>query len=131
MTIGPLAKASEVDAQTIRFYERQGLLEKPERSVSNYRVYGDDAVARLRFIRRAKGVGFSLNDIKILLSMADGKLRRCADVRDFAETRLTKIRAQIKDLCAVENTLSALVQQCSRSARITECPIFEALSEER
>lgn len=129
MTIGQLAKKSNINAQTIRYYERLGLLAKPRRTESNYRVYDVDAIARLMFIRRAKEIGFSLNDIKVLLGMADGKVWRCTDVREFAEIRLSKIRTQIADLKAMEKTLSNLVSQCAMSDKITECPILETLSE--
>ena len=129
MTIGQLAKKSNTDAQTIRFYEREGLIQEPSRTDSNYRVYEEDAIPRLSFIKRAKEIGFSLNDIKVLLGMADGKVRRCSEVREFAETRLTKIRSQISDLKAMEKTLSNLVSQCASSKKITDCPILETLSE--
>lgn len=131
MTIGKLAERTNTDAQTIRFYERQGLLPQPQRTDSNYRVYDANAVMRLKFIRRAKEIGFSLNDIKALLEMADGKVRRCSVFRKFAETRLTKIRDQISDLKAMEKTLSDLVDRCARSEKITECPILETLSDKR
>ncbi len=129
MTIGRLAIESSTDAQTIRYYERLGLLPRPMRTESNYRVYDEGAITRLMFIRRAKEIGFSLNDIKVLLDMSDGKQRRCSDVRAFAASRLAKIRVQIADLHAMEKTLSNLVDQCARSDRITKCPILETLSQ--
>lgn len=128
MKIGQLAEETATDTQTIRYYERLGLLPQPRRTVSNYRMYDNDTVPRLLFIKRAKEIGFSLNDIKALLEMADGKVRRCSVVRGFAETRLTKIRRQILDLRAIEKTLSSLVNQCTVSEKITECPILETLS---
>ena len=130
MTIGQLAYQSNTEAQTIRYYERQRLLAEPERTESNYRVYNYDAIERLTFIKRAKEIGFSLGDIKVLLGMADGKVHRCSDVREFAETRLTKIRSQIADLKSMEKILSKLVGQCSRSDTIVECPILETLTDE-
>lgn len=131
MTIGQLAQEANTDAQTIRYYERQGLIAKPERTESNYRVYEYDSIARLTFIRRAKEIGFSLNDIKVLLGMADGHVRRCDDVRAFAETRLTKIRSQLADLKAMEKMLANLVKQCSQADRIEDCPILETLAEDK
>lgn len=131
MTIGQLATESATDAQTIRFYERFGLLTPPKRTESNYRLYDNAAAERLRFIRRAKEIGFSLNDIKALLRMADGKFRRCEEVRTFAETKLAKIRSQITDLKSIEKTLSVLVRQCSRAGKITDCPIIETLTKGR
>ncbi len=118
MTIGQLANESNTDAQTIRYYERQGLIAEPIRTKSNYRVYDSCAITRLNFIKRAKEIGFSLNDIKVLFGMADGKLRHCSDVQEFAETRLAKIHSQITDLKAMEKTLSNLVKQCASSDKI-------------
>lgn len=129
ITIGQLAEETATDTQTIRYYERLGLLPQPRRTVSNYRMYDNDTVPRLLFIKRAKEIGFSLNDIKVLLGMADGKVRRCSEVREFAETRLTKIRGQIADLKAMEMTLSNLVRQCALADKIDGCPILETLIE--
>ena len=127
MTIGVLAQKSETDAQTIRYYERLGLMSKPERTESNYRVYNEDAVSRLHFIKRAKEIGFSLNDIKVLLGMVDGEVRRCDEVRDFAETRLDKIQTQIRNLRSMERTLSNLVSQCVNLKTLKDCPILDEL----
>jgi len=129
MTIGQLASTSNTTAQTIRYYEQQELLDKPKRTESNYRVYDYDTIKRLTFIKRAKKIGFSLNDIKVLLGMADGSVRRCSEVQHFAETRLKRIRSQIDDLQSMEKTLSHLVEQCTRSNKIAECPIIETLTE--
>jgi len=129
MTIGQLAQKSNMDSQTIRYYEHQGLMMKPDRTESNYRVYDDEAIERLAFINRAKQIGFSLNDIKTLLGLADGKVTQCDDVREFAETRLSKIQSQISDLKAMEKILSKLVRQCATSEEISECPILETLTE--
>ena len=127
MTIGVLSKKSETDAQTIRYYERLGLMSNPERTESNYRLYNESAVFRLRFIKRAKETGFSLNDIKILLGMADGKVRRCKEVREFATTRLDKIQTQIRNLRSMERTLSNLVSQCVNLKTLKDCPILDEL----
>jgi Hg(II)-responsive transcriptional regulator len=131
MMIGQLAQKTNTDVQTIRYYERQGLIAEPQRTVSNYRVYDNNAIARLTFIRRAKDIGFSLNDIKVLLKLADGEVRRCVDIKEFAETRLAKIRLQISDLKTMERTLLNLVNQCAHSDKINECPILELLSGNR
>ena len=127
MTIGVLSQKSETDAQTIRYYERLGLMSKPERTEANYRVYNEDAVFRLRFINRAKEIGFSLNDIKVLLGMADGKVRGCDEVREFAATRLDKIQTQIRNLKSMERTLSNLVSQCVNLKTLKDCPILDEL----
>ena len=128
MTIGQLADQTNTEAQTIRFYEKQGLLEKPERTDSNYRLYRSGAISRLQFIKRAKEIGFSLTDIKILFGMVDGKMRKCSEVQEFAETRLSKIRSQIADLTLMEKAILELVNQCSTSDNISECPILETLT---
>ena len=122
MTIGQLAHESHTEAQTIRYYERIGLLPKPTRTASNYRVYDNGTIRRLQFIGRAKEIGFSLNDIMILLGMADGKVRQCAEVKEFAETRLGKIRSQ--------SALAGLVEQCAVSSKISDCPILESLTDD-
>lgn len=129
MTIGQLAKKTATDAQTIRYYERLGLLPHPRRTESNYRVYAKDAVAHLTFIKRAKEIGFSLTDIKVLLDISEGKFRRCSEVQQFAEIRLAKIRNRISDLKIMENALSNLVRQCALSDQIDDCPILKTLSE--
>lgn len=131
MTIGQLAQKSDTDPQTVRYYERQGLIAKPIRTTSNYRLYDLDTIDRLTFIKRAKEIGFSLRDIKKLLEMADGEVITCSEVKEFAETRLTKIHSQLSGLKAMEKTLSNLVKQCENSDKISECPILETLSNKK
>lgn len=128
MRTSELAKAANIDSQTIRYYEKIGILGKPDRTESNYRNYDDSAIVRLKFIKRAKEIGFSLNDIKVLLDMSDGKITRCDQVREFAETRLMKIRNQIKHLKAIEKGLADLVKQCRFRKNIIECPIMKSLT---
>jgi MerR family mercuric resistance operon transcriptional regulator len=129
MTIGQLAQRSDTAIQTIRYYGRVGLLTPIRRTESNYRVYDPEAIRRLEFIRRAKDIGFSLNDIKALLAMADGTVRRCHEVREFSESRLAKTRSQISRLKAMEKVLAELIDQCATSENITDCPILESLIE--
>ncbi len=129
MTIGQLARQVKTESQTIRYYERIGLLAPPRRTESNYRLYDFEAARRLSFIRRAKDIGFSLSDIKVLLAMADGSVRQCSEVNQFARSRLTKIRSQIFHLKSMEQTLVNLVDQCSASETLSECPILETLTE--
>lgn len=128
MTIGELARKSGVEAQTIRYYERIGLIAQPPRTASNYRMYGESVIQRMTFIKRSKQIGFTLSDIKVLLAMSDRKIRRCRDVREFADTRLKKVRGQIAHLKLIEKVLSALVEQCSQSEQLDECPIMESLT---
>lgn len=129
MTIGQLSKSTGIDSQTIRYYERIGVLEIPDRTESNYRDYNPSFVTKLNFINRAKNIGFTLNDIKILLDLANGNLNSCAEVRIFAQSRLGKIREQILHLQAMEQTLMQLVDQCRSNEPISECPILESLTE--
>ena len=127
LTIGKLAKAAEVDNQTVRYYERIGLLPEPSRTSSGYRVYEHAAVGRLRFIRQAKAVGFTLKDIRTLLELAEGTGVRCTEVQQFIEDRLRHIREQIKHLHLLEAGLQDLLGQCRRSDVLNGCPVLESL----
>src|SRR5947208_5062987 len=98
LTIGQLAPQGGVGIETVRFYERQGLLEEPARKESGYRQYTEDVVARLRFIRRAKELGFSLKEIAELIALRLDASTTCADVRERAQTKLADIEARIHDL---------------------------------
>ncbi len=129
MLIGQLAKQAGVHRETIRFYERIGLLPKPKRSQSRYRIYEKQHLQRLQFIIRAKGLGFSLSDVAGLLGIADGRIVRCSEVRDIAQERLGYIDGQIADLKKLGQSLQALLKQCSKSRRINGCPIIDVLSD--
>jgi len=128
MTIGQVAQRSGVGIETVRFYERQGLLDEPSRRESGYRQYQDDAVARLRFIRRAKELGFSLKEIKELLALRVDPETTCAEVRRRAEAKLTDVEERIQSLQRIKGALKKLTTACSGRGPITECPILEALS---
>ena len=127
MTIGMLASVSKTSAQTIRYYEQLRLMPEPGRTNSNYRVYDEKAVLRLESIRRAKEIGFSLNDIKLLLELADGQVQNCEGVREFAESRLAKVRSQVSHLESMERAMADLVRQCKVSDKIDRCAIIESL----
>lgn len=128
---GDLARTAQVNRETIRFYEKQGLLPKPERSPAGYRLYSKTDLDRLVFIKNAKLLGFSLNEIKELLALADGKITTCEEVREIAQAKLDHISTQISDLTKLTKVLSKLVDQCSRSTSITDCPIIETLSSDK
>lgn len=128
MTIGRLAKLADVGVETIRFYEREGLIEEPPRRASGYRQYPTDTVARLRFIRRAKELGFTLKDIKDLLSLRDGGGRRRGEVRALAEAKVQDIDQKVARLQAMRSALYDLVESCACGRRPT-CPILEALND--
>ncbi|MGH7966196.1 MAG: MerR family transcriptional regulator, partial [Candidatus Binatia bacterium] len=130
LTIGDVAKQANVHSETLRYYERRGLLARPLRSMSNYRLYPDDTVRRLRFIKHAQALGFSLKEIKELLSLRAAPKAQCADVRKRAEAKITDIEEKIRALQAMRKALSKLVAECSGRGPITDCPILESLDAE-
>lgn len=123
-----LAKRSGVNLQTIRYYERTGLLPKPPRSGSGYRQFSHDSVRRVRFIKRAQELGFSLKEIKELLALriATGSTR--TDVRKRAETKITDIDQKLHHLKSMRKTLLQLTETCCGNGPASECPILESLS---
>ena len=127
LTIGQLAKAAGVGVETLRFYERKGLLPPPPRSRSGYRRYPADAVARVRFIRRAKELGFSLAEIRELLAMRVDPGRSCADVRAVARAKIADVEAKIADLTRMRAVLRRLARACPGEGPVSACPIVEAL----
>jgi Hg(II)-responsive transcriptional regulator len=128
ITIGRLARAAGVGVETIRFYEREGLLSEPPRTESGYRQYRPDAVERLGFIRRAKALGFSLGEIRELLGLAEPTEDR-ARVKALTEHKLAEIERRIDELRRMRRALSELDQQCSGHGRVEGCPIIEALND--
>jgi Hg(II)-responsive transcriptional regulator len=126
LTIGKLADAAEVGIDTVRFYERAGLLRKPQRTAAGYRLYAESDAARLRFIRRAKALGFSLDEVAELLRLNDGGGRRGA-VRALAEQRLSEIEQKLTELSRMRNTLRHLIHQCHGDGPLAGCPIIEAV----
>jgi Hg(II)-responsive transcriptional regulator len=128
LTVGTLAKRAGVGAQTVRFYEREGLLAAALRTSSGYRVYGDDAVGRLRFIRRAQDLGFTLKEIRELLALQKTEGANCDDVRNAAAAKLDMIEAKIADLARMKTTLAGLVQSCTGCGPISACNLVECLS---
>jgi len=128
LTIGKLANAADVGIDTVRFYERAGLLNKPRRTASGYRLYAASDVARLRFIRRAKALGFSLEEIAELLRLNDGGGRRGA-VRALAGRRLAEIEQKLAELSRMRDTLRHLISQCSGEGPLAGCPIIDAVLE--
>ena len=126
LTIGQVARQAGVGVETVRFYEREGLLEQPNRKPSGYRQYGDDAVARLSFIRRAKELGFTLNEIKELLSLRLDPSTNCADVRSRAQAKIADIDDKIRTLEQIKTALLNLTKACRGRGPISECPILDA-----
>jgi Hg(II)-responsive transcriptional regulator len=126
LTIGKLAKQSGVGIDTVRFYEREGLLPKASRTQSGYRLYSASDVERLRFIRRAKGLGFSLEEISELLELNATKGSR-ASVKKLAQHRLSDLNQKISELTAIRDALATLVHQCSGEGSLKGCPIIESV----
>jgi MerR family copper efflux transcriptional regulator len=128
MTIGALAKKASVSVDTIRYYERGGLLPRPARRGSGYREYRDADVKRLRFVRRAGALGFTLAEIAELLSLSAD--RDVAGVKRRAEQRLTQVEHKIAELTRVRQGLEKLVAACPGHGDLEHCPIIAALSGE-
>ncbi len=128
LAIGALAKRVGVAIDTIRYYEREGLLPEPQRRASGYRSYGEGAVARLRFIRRAKDLGFTLQEIGELLALSADRQRGVKAVKQRAQHRLAAIEQRIVELQKVRDGLAELVAACPGHGKPEACPILRALS---
>jgi MerR family mercuric resistance operon transcriptional regulator len=127
LTIGQVARQAGVGVETVRFYERQGLLHEPPRRESGYRQYPEDVVARLRFIKRAKELGFSLKEIKELLALRVDPETTCREVKAQAEAKIADIEGKIQTLQRMKKALKKLTAACSGRGPTSECPILEAL----
>lgn len=131
LTIGQLARQAGVGVETVRFYERQGLLQEPARKGSGYRQYDEEVIERLLFIRAAKELGFTLNEIKELLSLRLDPASSCADVKQRAEAKIADIDNKLRTLRKMKQALIQLTKSCSGEAPTTECPILESLEGKR
>jgi MerR family copper efflux transcriptional regulator len=127
LSIGELASEAGVGVETLRFYERKGLVPEPRRSGSGYRQYPAQMVRRVRFIRRAKQLGFTLREIRDLLEMRVDPDRSCADVRSLAHAKLDDVRQKMADLARIEGALTDLAQACRGRGPTSECPILDAM----
>ena len=127
LTIGKVASGAGLAIDTVRYYEREGLIEKPARSASGYRHYRPDVIARLRFIRQAKDLGFSLSEIKELLALRVAPGKSCADVRARAEAKIADVEQRVATLMRMKRALAKLASSCSGRGPTSECPILEAL----
>jgi len=128
LTIGKLAKKSEVSIDSIRFYERRGLLDEPLRTESNYRVYPLETVTQLRFIKKAQTLGFSLDEIKEFLTLQHDATASKADVKAKTTKKIRNIRAKIQALTQMLKALELLDEACDGQGPIEECPILAALA---
>lgn len=127
LSIGQAARSAGVGVQTVRFYEREGLLEQPDRRPSGFRQYDGDVVQRLKFIRRAKELGFTLKEIAELLSLRLDPAKTSGDVKRRAEAKLTDIESRIRTLRRMHKALSKLTTACSGHGNTSDCPILDAL----
>ena len=128
--IGALSERSGVNVETVRYYERAGLLPKPVRSAGGYRLYRASDAERLSFIRRARDLGFSLDEIRRLLGLADQKSRSCDRVHAIGTEHLAGIRAKIGDLRRMERVLARMVRACAQGT-MPVCPLLETLAQSR
>jgi MerR family transcriptional regulator, mercuric resistance operon regulatory protein len=126
LTRGALASETGCNIETIRYYEQIGILPPPPRSEGGHRLYGPDFVNRLQFVRRARDLGFTLEEIRELLSLVDGGNYSCAQVEGVALAHVQEIRRKIADLNKLKKTLEAMAAQCSGET-VPECPIIDAL----
>jgi Hg(II)-responsive transcriptional regulator len=130
MRIGQLARKTGAERQTIRYYESLRLLDEPQRNSSGYRVYDNEAARRLMFIKRAKSIGLTLNEIRTLIEISVGKANRCEEIRDFAADKLRDVREKIYHLQTIEKALSDLKGLCDNSGDSLHCPFIENLLED-
>ena len=126
LTIGELGKATDTKVETVRYYERIGLLPKPARTAGNYRAYGAAELGRLSFIRRARDLGFPLDQVRALLDLSDDRTRDCATVDALANEHLREVDRKIADLTALRRELDALLTSC-KGGTVADCRIIEAL----
>ena len=125
-SIGALSSDSGVNIETIRYYEKIGVMPKPARSKGGYRLYAADHIKRLTFIRRGRELGFSLDELRDLLRLVDGHKHTCAEVRTLTLEHVCDIRRKIADLKRLERVMTAIAAQCS-GKRTPDCPIIDAL----
>jgi MerR family mercuric resistance operon transcriptional regulator len=126
-TVGELARRADVNRETVRYYERLRLLPRPSRTISGYRLFSDDALRRLSFIRHAKELGFSLSEIKELLALRVNSLGTCDRVQERTRAKIANIDRKIRSLKQVKDALSELVDACARRRKSNECPILDSL----
>lgn len=130
LTIGQVAKEGGVNLETVRYYERRRLLPRPPRTVSGYRAFSGDAVRRIRFIKRAQALGFSLREIEELIALRARPGRSCASVQARAKAKIADIEAKLRTLTAMRRALTLLVAACDGGATVGDCPILDSFDSE-
>lgn len=131
LTIGRLAKEAGVNLETVRYYERQGLMPRPSRTPSGYRMYPAEDIRRLKFIKRAQELGFSLREVRELISLRVSATATTATLRTRAEEKIADIEAKIKTLESMKESLCKLTQSCRGCGPVSECPILDSLDREQ
>ena len=129
MRTGEVAAEAGVNVQTLRYYERRGLLPEPARRDSGYRVYGTDAVRIVRFVKRAQELGFGLREAEGLLGLADGGPESCDAARALADEKIAELDRRIADLRAMRDSLQRLTDTCARPRADRECPLLHAIED--
>lgn len=127
MKIGEIAARTGLNVETVRYYEREGLVAPPIRTAANYRSYGEEHLKRLTFVRRARDLGFSLSQVRELLDLADDRDRPCGAVDALAREQRAKVSQKITELTALRRELDRLIGDCKRG-RISDCLIIDALA---
>lgn len=127
MNIGDVARQSGVTVETLRYYEREGLIAAAGRDANGYRRFEQEAIRRVRFIKRAQEAGFSLKDVNGLLSFRASSAAACPDIRDLALHKIDEIDAKIATLTRMRTVLATWAEECRDAAAISECPILDAL----
>jgi MerR family transcriptional regulator, mercuric resistance operon regulatory protein len=127
LSIGQVACEAGVNVQTLRYYERRGILEEPKRSASGYREYSPDTVRLIRFIKRAQDLGFTLSEIEELLELREHRPRERQAARELAAAKVRDIEEKVRDLESMKRALNMLVASCACKGGTPECPILEAL----
>ena len=130
LTIGKVAKKSGLGIETVRFYERQGLIDNPPRTESGYRQYPEETIAQLRFIKRAKVLGFSLKEIQELLSLKYDPNATKADVKERTLKKVADVKSKIQDLTRIQNALEHLIHTCDGHGPASTCPIIKAMDDQ-
>jgi len=130
MTIGKIAERAGVGVETVRFYERKGLIERPRRRSSGFRQYRPDAVRRIRFIKRAQEVGFTLNEINELLDLRLEPGSTCGDVKQRAQQKVEEIDQKLRGLRRMKRSLNEMIRACDGNADVNGCPILNSLGTE-
>ena len=126
LTIGRVARTAGVNVETVRYYQRRGLVAEPVRPLNSVRRYSEESVKRIRFIKRAQELGFTLSEVANLLALEDG--RNCREARELARRKLGIVEARLADLNRLRKTLRALIAQCDLTRGRVSCPLISALS---